>query len=218
MEAVLLDMDGVVVDSEPARQRYLQRFLAEKGVPVAPGDLQWYAGLNYHDAAGQLVRRYALDMDEATCEAQLQAYHRHFYLQAQELCPFPGLVDFLGEVRRRGGKTGLVSSTGCFGILSVLNRFSLLPKFDVVVGSEFVQHHKPDPEPYLAAATFLGLAPAGCVVVEDSPPGIEAGLRAGMHVVGFTAGGLPQNTGAAHETAQGYGQLMAALGRWFPAG
>ena len=216
MGAVFLDMDGVILDSEAFRFTWLERFLRQAGATL-PGDARyWHVGLSDHKIASELIRRYHLPLTAEECQAKMKGFFHRFYLEAEEMRPFPGLTAFLKEARRRRITTGLVSTTKCHGVLSVLNRFALAPLFDVIVGGEFTDLHKPAPDPYLCAAAFAGAHPSGCVVIEDSPFGIQAGKAAGMYTVGFTAGSIPQDVSQADETARGYQDLTKALDRWFP--
>ena len=148
MKTILLDMDGVLLDSEMVRLAYIRRFLKQQGIEVQAEALLDLSGVSNRDAARRLARRFELPLS-ATC--------RGLYLEAEGLRPFPGLEHFLRTVKERGAKTGLVSSTQCREVLDALNRFSLLPLFDVVLGGESAPRRKPAPDPYLHAV--LGARP-----------------------------------------------------------
>ena len=214
MKTILLDMDGVLLDSEMVRLAYIRRFLKQQGIEVQAEALLDLSGVSNRDAARRLARRFELPLSAAACQRALARTCRGLYLEAEGLRPFPGLAHFLRTVKERGAKTGLVSSTQCREILDALNRFSLLPLFDVVLGGESAPRRKPAPDPYLHAARFLRARPEDCMVVEDSPPGILAGKRAGMFVVGLTAGSLPQAVSLADATAADYGQLLRLALQW----
>jgi HAD superfamily hydrolase (TIGR01509 family) len=72
-----------------------------------------------------------------------------------------------------------------------LGRAGLLDAFDVVVAGDEVEHGKPAPDMFLLAAERLGVAPEACIVIEDSPPGVQAGVAAGMHTIGVDRTGAP---------------------------
>ncbi|MFQ8758948.1 MAG: HAD family hydrolase [Intestinimonas sp.] len=179
MKTILLDMDGVLLDSEMVRLAYIRRFLKQQGIEVQAEALLDLSGVSNRDAARRLARRFELPLLRPPAKAALARTCRGLYLEAEGLRPFPGLEHFLRTVKERGAKTGLVSSTQCREVLDALNRFSLLPLFDVVLGGESAPRRKPAPDPYLHAARFLRARPEDCMVVEDSPPGILAGKRAG---------------------------------------
>ena len=207
MKTILLDMDGVLLDSEMVRLAYIRRFLKQQGIEVQAEALLDLSGVSNRDAARRLARRFELPLSAAACQRALARTCRELYLEAEGLRPFPGLEHFLRTVKERGAKTGLVSSTQCREVLDALNRFSLL-------GGDSAPRRKPAPDPYLHAARFLRARPEDCMVVEDSPPGILAGKRAGMFVVGLTAGSLPQAVSLADATAADYGQLLRLALQW----
>ena len=194
MKTILLDMDGVLLDSEMVRLAYIRRFLKQQGIEVQAEALLDLSGVSNRDAARRLARRFELPLSAAACQRALARTCRGLYLEAEGLRPFPGLEHFLRTVKERGAKTGLVSSTQCREVLDALNRFSLLPLFDVVLGGESAPRRKPPPHPPLHA--------------------ILAGKRAGMFVVGLTAGSLPQAVSLADATAADYGQLLRLALQW----
>lgn len=213
-KAFLLDMDGVIVDSEVIFLQCQVDYLKEKGVSASLEDVQWQIGLSNAEIARGMVSRFSLPMSAEACEADQGAFFGNQYLDNPVLKPMEGLEPFLRAARAGGAKTAVVSSTQCYGILSVLNRFGLVSLFDAVVGCDFVTHRKPHPEPYLLGAGFLGVQPQDCVVIEDSPTGIKAGRAAGMYVVGFTGAGIRQDVSEANETQPGFAAIEARLGQY----
>ena len=147
MKTILLDMDGVLLDSEMVRLAYIRRFLKQQGIEVQAEALLDLSGVSNRDAARRLARRFELPLSAAACQRALARTCRGLYLEAEGLRPFPGLEHFLRTVKERGAKTGLVSSTQCREVLDALNRFSLLPLFDVVLGGESAPRRKPAPDP-----------------------------------------------------------------------
>ena len=143
MKTILLDMDGVLLDSEMVRLAYIRRFLKQQGIEVQAEALLDLSGVSNRDAARRLARRFELPLSAAACQRALARTCRGLYLEAEGLRPFPGLEHFLRTVKERGAKTGLVSSTQCREVLDALNRFSLLPLFDVVLGGESAPRRKP---------------------------------------------------------------------------
>ena len=127
MKTILLDMDGVLLDSEMVRLAYIRRFLKQQGIEVQAEALLDLSGVSNRDAARRLARRFELPLSAAACQRALARTCRGLYLEAEGLRPFPGLEHFLRTVKERGAKTGLVSSTQCREVLDALNRFSLLP-------------------------------------------------------------------------------------------
>lgn len=104
----------------------------------------------------------------------------HDVIKQQE---FPYATSLVREVKRNGYATALTTVSHAAQACVVLDALGLLNEFDVIITADNVTHLKPDPEIYRTAATDLGVAPDGCLVIEDSLPGIEAAVAAGMRCV-----------------------------------
>jgi len=110
----------------------------------------------------------------------------------------PGAAVFVRAALGAGIPCALASSASMGNIELALDAVGLGGAFDVVIDQRQVVHGKPHPDPYLAAAAGLGVDPSGCVVFEDTTPGIEAGLAAGARVVGVATLGRPEMLARAH--------------------
>ena len=97
--------------------------------------------------------------------------------------PRPGVVEYLKDARRLGLKVGLASSSSCKWVTGHLERLGLRQYFDCVQARDDVELTKPDPELYLSAVEILGARPKEAIAFEDSPNGILAAKRAGLHCV-----------------------------------
>ena len=106
-----------------------------------------------------------------------------FALIDTELVPFDDAVGAARELRARGIPIAIASSSPRERLHRTLSRAGLLDAFDVTVAGDEVAHGKPAPDMFLLAAERLGVAPEACVVIEDSPPGVRAGVAAGMHTI-----------------------------------
>lgn len=199
--AVLWDMDGTLVDTEPLW------FAAEKEVAAALGgtwtaaDQRALLGTNLAFAARELVRRTgADDPDRPGVErllAQVAAMLRAAFttqLEAGDVPTRPGALDLLATVVDAGVPSALVSSS-VRQHMDIVLRTLPAGAFATTVAGDEVRRLKPDPEPFLLAAQRLGVDPSRCVVVEDSPPGVRSGAASGAavlavpHVVPLDAGG-----------------------------
>lgn len=209
MQAVLLDMDGVVVDSERywvARERddILPRTVAEE-VPI-----EEVTGLNVRDLYAHLDADYETLVDEEPFVAIYDEAAREVYRESVEL--LPGFETLVADLQDRSFTVGLVSSSPVRWIEFVLDRFDLEDTFDVVVSAEHVDRGKPDPSVYQHAAEQLDIPPEECVVVEDSAHGIKAARQAGMTCVGFAGPENDEETlAAADAIAEGAAELAAVL-------
>ncbi|MBZ6131598.1 MULTISPECIES: HAD family hydrolase [Streptomyces] len=185
-DLVIFDNDGVLVDSEPISNRLLAGYLTELGHPTSYEDsLRDYMGAAMHRVHDLVLertgRRLPGDFDDV--------FHgRVFAAFARELEPVPGAVEVL-EKLAADGVACCVASSGSHERIRVGHRKTGLDRwFDDgrIFSSQDVGRGKPAPDLFLYAAERMGVAPARCVVVEDSPLGVQAAVAAGMDVYGFT--------------------------------
>jgi HAD superfamily hydrolase (TIGR01509 family) len=180
LQAVLFDLDGLLVDSEPLW------FEVERMVMARLGG-QWSAADQAALIGGSLDRTVSYLLAKAERPASRPEVARWLLDEMTELMltrglPVrPGARVLLAEVAGAGIPHALVTSSARQIMRAALAVTGL--RFPVTVCGEDVSYTKPDPEPYLLAAARLGVSPAGCVVLEDSPNGVAAALAAGCQVI-----------------------------------
>jgi HAD superfamily hydrolase (TIGR01509 family) len=181
MDAVLFDMDGVIVDTETFwREREAETILP---AAVAEGDPSQaeVRGINYRETYDHLAERYEMAMGR---EAFLDLYESAAAELYESADLMPGFRDLLASIRDRGLRIGVVSSSPRSWIAQVVDRFDL--NVDTTVSTEDIDGPgKPDPGVYAAAATRLGVNPSDCVAVEDSPNGVRAATGAAITTVAY---------------------------------
>lgn len=182
MDALLFDMDGVVVDSE----RHWAEREAETIFPttvdgrVDPHDV---AGTNVADLYDHLDTEYGTTVTKTEFLATYDDHAEVVYGDRARLLPtFDATVSV---ARDRDAAVGLVSSSPVRWIDLVLERFDLRETFDAVVSADHVERGKPSPAVYELAERRLDVDPSACVAVEDSTAGVTAARRAGMWTVGL---------------------------------
>lgn len=178
--AVLFDMDGLMLDSEREAQRCLLQAAGESGQSLSSDDLLGMVGKDDASARAYLAGR----LGQSPAEALL-ARSRTLYLQAvaRGIAHRPGIVPLLDWLSTQGVVRAVGTATERALALRKLEGAGLLPYFATVVTRSDVQLSKPAPDIYLLAAARLGLAPADCLVLEDSPIGVRAALAAGCEVI-----------------------------------
>ncbi|THE66623.1 HAD family phosphatase [Salinadaptatus halalkaliphilus] len=184
MDAVLFDMDGVLVDSEEYWVTFEREALFPDAVPDETVDLAETSGMNYRDTYDYLATTYetAISREEFVCRFEAAAEE----IYTERVAVLDGLHELLAELDDRGVSRALVSSSPHEWIELVLDRFDLEGEFDHVVSADDIEaHSKPEPDVFEYAAEKAGVPPDTCVVVEDSENGIEAGDRAGTTVVAY---------------------------------
>jgi len=188
LEAVVSDMDGVIVNTTPAHFESWKLMLAELGRTITPADYQ--EKLNGM-ARIEGTRRILPDLDDAAHQKaaeRKQALFLELIKEGVEI--YQSTIDLLQAARDRGLQTAAVSSSrNCEGILKSIGIYDT---FDVVVTGNDVARAKPDPQIFLLAAEKLGRAPAECVVLEDTRNGVDAALRGGFPCVGIDRTGTPR--------------------------
>ncbi|MBQ9315423.1 MAG: HAD family phosphatase [Atopobiaceae bacterium] len=188
IKAVIFDMDGVLVDSEPAHQERIRQFFADHGLDVPTDQLNMLVGCS----GGYFVTRATEWWAQSPCKSKEErtlAVMEAFQLWKDSHEPIdygpllnPGVRETLETLAARGIRLAVASSTSHEGIRQELGPSSILPSFEVVVSGEEFRESKPDPEIYLTTMARLGLGPDECIAVEDSNRGIAAALAAGMRV------------------------------------
>jgi beta-phosphoglucomutase family hydrolase len=189
-QAVLFDMDGVVVDNLPYHVDAWLLFCERKGIPLTREI--FYRELNGMNSKDTFEWFYKREMSRAEIEVledEKEFIYRDFY--KDHINPAPGLLEFLKTLRAHGIKTALATSAGPGNIDFILDGLGIRDQFDAVIGGAEVRKGKPDPEIYLKAAGLVGIEPAACWVIEDSLQGIAAGQSAGMRVVGISTSHTP---------------------------
>lgn len=182
MDAVLFDMDGVIVDSEDywvEREREeLLPMVVEEDVPVSE-----ITGMNYREIYDYLDANYTTLVERPEYIERFEEIAHGIYTEHAEL--MPGFRDLLADLGDRGITTAIVSSSPPDWIETVTDRFELAG-FDVIVSADHIDGPgKPEPAIYEHTAAQLGVTPEDCVVVEDSEHGVESAAAAGMYTIAY---------------------------------
>lgn len=181
-QAVLFDMNGVIVDDESLHERAFGKVLAERGFDLTHEEYQrCFAGRTDRDGLISYQKAHAIvfDLDSVMKEKTI-AYQK---LSEDGLQSYLGVIPLIKAIKAEGIQLGLVTSATYFEVEAVLLVFSLKHDFSVIVTAEDIHEGKPSPEGYLLGASRLGVKPENCVVVEDAPSGIKAAKAVGMHCI-----------------------------------
>jgi HAD superfamily hydrolase (TIGR01509 family) len=186
LQAVLFDMDGLLVDTEPIWFEVERSVMARLGGSWTPADQQALVGGSLRRSVDYLISR--SDRPEQAPSFDVVADWlvggMAEVLGSRDIEPMPGAVELIRDVRAAGVPYALVTSSERIiaeAVLKALDRYGV--SFDVVVCGADVSQPKPDPEPYLLAARLVGADPRYCVALEDSPNGVGSALAAGCVTV-----------------------------------
>lgn len=182
IQAVVFDMDGVLTDSEPLINDAAVEMFREQGLTVRPDDFHPFVGTGENRYLGGVAERYGFPIDLAA--AKRRTYEIYLGLVPERLQAFPGAVELVRVCREAGCRLAVASSADRIKIDANLHKIGLPPQtWDAIVTGDDVEHKKPAPDIFLAAARALGVPPRTCAVVEDALNGIEAAKAAGMRCV-----------------------------------
>jgi beta-phosphoglucomutase len=212
--AILFDFDGTIVLSEPLHFRAFAEVLGRRGITLSePRYAERYLGLTDRECVARMIEDLSLrepgDVAGRLLAEKAEAMKTEIS-RGVPLCP--GVETFVAAARERGALA--VVSCGLRGeIRDVLARTGLDGFFSVVVSAEDVRAGKPDPEGYrlgwhrLRSAGLRDLTPAECLVVEDSPRGIDAALAAEMRVIALPHTCTAEELAAADRVYDSYSQV-----------
>jgi HAD superfamily hydrolase (TIGR01509 family) len=210
-QAVIFDMDGVLLDSEPLHHCAANAVLAEDGQrPLSVAEYTRYLGMTDDDLWRDLRTVRDLGRPHEHYRERFDTYVLAEY--RQHAVAAPGAVDLLDWLTACGLPLAVASSSRATWVETCLAAIGLRRYFDRVVGGDMVTRGKPDPEIYLTAARQLRAQPARCVVFEDSPAGVTAASRAGMYTIAVcTAYTPPGLAHGAHFTVSSLAEVSRAL-------
>jgi len=182
-QAVLWDMDGTLVDTEPYWLKSEQEFASRHNVTWELSDAEQFIGYSLYDTAGILRKKF--NLQQKSDQEIIDELTTGVIAQIQEDLPFrPGALELLLELKQNQIPTALVTMSMTEMAKKVVEKIPF-KAFDLVLGGDRVQFGKPHPEPYLTAAEILGAEPGSCIALEDSKTGLTSAETAGTVAIGI---------------------------------
>ena len=177
--AVIFDMDGLMLDTEPLAARAWRDAAAALGVEFEMALAQAMVGRNFVDCAAMVRAHYGA---EYPVDALLARWHATYdgIVEREGLVLKPGIHALVAWLEGHAVPRAVATSTRRERAREKLARTALLPRFHELIGGDEVPFGKPAPDIYLEAARRLGTSASACLVLEDSEPGVRAALAAGM--------------------------------------
>lgn len=214
IEAFIFDLDGVILDSEPIHLAVSNLLLPDTIDPVSwenyerfigKKDVHYFSYLKeyaqFSESVETLVSRYKVKLD-------------HYFRGQEDLPIIPGIEDLIRQIAASGRKLAIASSSSHVNIKHVLDAAKLGQFFPIQVSGEDVENGKPAPDIYLEAARRLNVKTNQTVAVEDSEPGVQSALAAGLYTIGFTnPGSGKQDLSRAHAIIDRMPDLTLALSK-----
>jgi len=195
IEAVVFDLDGVLVDSEPVWEQVRRQVVAEHGGQWLPDAQRRLMGMSTGEWAGYLSQDLGVGLPPPAVAATVIERMQARYREGVPLMPGAAAA-----VRRLAARwpLGLASSSPLALIGAVLDGAGLRECFMATLSTEQVPHGKPAPDIYLAVTDLLGFAPEACAAVEDSTNGLRSAAAAGLQVIAVPHPRYPPEPDALH--------------------
>ncbi|MBN1155564.1 HAD family phosphatase [candidate division KSB1 bacterium] len=181
IEAVFFDFDGVIARTLPYHLHAWQIALKPLKLRLKISEIAVEEGARAREIIKKIFSDKQIVMDDHEID-QLVKRKRQIYQQTSKSAMYPEVPEFLNWIKQNVPKIALVTGAVIADIRKAVND-DLLDHFDLIITSEDVTHAKPDPEPYLAAASKLNIVPQHCLVFENAPLGIRSAKQAGMKVI-----------------------------------
>jgi len=184
---VIFDCDGVLVDSEGIALEVLVEALGKKGVSLTAEEAaERFLGRSLGSLAETVRSEFGVEIDPPFLAGMREVLYARF---RAELKPLPGVAAAIDALKRKDVACCVASSSQRERIELSLSVTGLLPQLTPhIFSATMVENGKPAPDLFLHAAAEMGVSPAACLVIEDSPAGISAARAAGMRVLAFTGG------------------------------
>jgi len=212
IKAIIFDMDGVLVDSEPFHVEIdKQQFLLNQ-LSISDEEHRRYLGVASDVMWKELAERHSLNISVEEIIEQNRIESIRFFKELKEIPVMPELPELLERLKQKNYPMAVASSSFPEIIELILERTGLQKYFQVVVSSQEAGKSKPEPDVFLLAAEKLGVDPKNCLVIEDSKNGIKAAKAAGMRCVAYHSPAVdPRNQKEADAVIKSYSQLELLL-------
>lgn len=213
MDVVLFDMDGVLVESDPAHFDAWQGFARESGIVITAEMFhRAFSGRKNEEALESLFPGRFSDEEKRELSRRKEALYRERYVP--QLRPVAGVQELVRDLQRHGVPLALATSGPPENVDAILRHLRLEDAFDAIVTGYDVPEAKPNPAIFLRAAQALGVRASGALVVEDSLAGVQAAVAAGATCLAVTTTELGERlraAGAAHVVRDFQGLTTAHL-------
>ena len=183
LQAVVFDMDGVIVDSHPAHRSAWKEFLHVLGKNVSDAELDFVMdGRKRED----ILIHFLGPLTDSELREYGQLKNELFWRAAAEVTPIPGVCEFIETLYAAGVSTAVATSASTGRTESILRHMGLWTRFAAVVTGDDVPRGKPDPGIYRLACQRIQCPPDGAVAVEDAASGVRAAKSAGLRCIGIS--------------------------------
>tara|TARA_B110000977_G_scaffold109547_1_gene142578 strand:+ start:1530 stop:2189 length:660 start_codon:yes stop_codon:yes gene_type:complete len=185
LKAVLFDMDGVIVDTEPLHHKAYQMMFNDFEIKVSESMYHGFTGQSTRSICEFLCEHYILKAKPIDLEKTKRAHFTKLFFEDPDLHLINGVEDLIKNYHTNGLTLVVASSASMFTINNVMKRFKLDPYFKDKLSGADLKASKPHPEIFINAAKAAGVSPTECFVIEDSTNGIIAAKEANIFCIAY---------------------------------
>ncbi len=183
IKGILFDFDGVIAQTMEDNFQAWKRSYQDHGIQILPEDYFHLEGAKLEEVARIISQKYSL---QNISPKEIIEKKERYYRQNNNFAFYPGVVEIIGILKKKGIKMAIVSAGQRERLLSCTTQ-EFLKNFDAIICGDMVQKGKPDPEPYLTAMKVLNLLPSECIVIENAPLGIESAKNAQSYCIAIAS-------------------------------
>jgi beta-phosphoglucomutase len=194
IEAIIFDMDGVLVDTEPHHVKIEKNQFKMNGISISENEHQLFMGTASDAMWKKIAEKHILPKPIEELIEQNRFESLRYFSELDEIPVMPGLIDLLEKLQKKNYPMAVASSSFPEIIDLILVKTGLKKYFQEIVSGEEAGKSKPNPDVFLLAAKKLGVKPKNCLVIEDSFNGIKAAHAAGMSCVAYQSPGVDPKT------------------------
>lgn len=185
-KAVIFDMDGVLIDSEPAYLEMNFKLFDELGIEMPEEEYKDFVGMDSLKMWTMIKNKYGLSESAEELRLKEKNLMKNLLEAGADSMTVRGIPELIREFRKKNYALSLASSSSRENIDTVISKINLREHFDFVISGDEVKSGKPEPDIFLRVASEFNLTPDKCFVIEDSFNGVTAAKKAGMYCIGFS--------------------------------
>ena len=185
LKAVLFDMDGVIVDTEPLHHKAYKMMFNDVGIEVSDAMYRSFTGQSTRGICEFLCKHFDLTLEPIVLEKGKRAHFTRLFFEDPDLQLLEGVEALIKNYHKNGLTLVVASSASMFTINNVMKRFNLDPYFKDKLSGADLKASKPHPEIFIKAAKAAGVSSAECFVIEDSTNGIIAAKEANIYCIAY---------------------------------
>lgn len=215
-KAVLFDMDGVIIDTEPLHKKAYYKMFADVNINVNDTLYNSFTGQSTINICKRLVSHFQLAERPETLMKLKRQHFKYLFDTDKDLALVDGVLELIKDYYSNGLKLVVASSASMVNINRIFDRFKLNPYFVGKFSGADLKQSKPHPEIFIKAAAHTGFSKSECMVIEDSTNGIKAAHAAGIYCVAYKSQhSLGQDYSKANKVIEDYAEIAFSQIRLF---